>query len=99
MTGPPNPGGPDRETSESRESRELEELAALTPEDLQREVLHLRRALASNRRIGAAVGIVMHQLQVDYDDAFARLRRESQNTNTPLAQVAESVVYLRRLWD
>lgn len=93
MTGPSCPDGDDRE---SRESRELE---ALSPEDLRREVLHLRRALSSNRRIGAAVGIVMHQLQLDYDEAFARLRRESQNTNTPLAQVAESVVYLRRLWD
>lgn len=93
MTGPSTPDGDDRESRESRE------LAALSPEDLRREVLHLRRALSSNRRIGAAVGIVMHQLQVDYDEAFARLRRESQNTNTPLAQVADSVVYLRRLWD
>lgn len=93
MTGPSTLDGDDRE---SRESRELD---ALTTEDLRREVLHLRRALSSNRRIGAAVGIVMHQLQVDYDEAFARLRRESQNTNTPLAEVAESVVYLRRLWD
>lgn len=96
MTRPSTPDGDDRESRESRESRELDDL---TPEDLRREVLHLRRALSSNRRIGAAVGIVMHQLQVDYDEAFARLRRESQNTNTPLAQVAESVVYLRRLWD
>lgn len=60
-------------------------------------VQQLQSALASNRRIGAAVGVVMASLDVDYDVAFAAVVRLSQNSNRRVADVAEVILNIRRL--
>ncbi len=67
-------------------------VSALTEENDQ-----LKAALESNRRIGMAMGLIMGQLQVTEEQAFAALRRISQNTNRRLRAVAEDVVHHRRL--
>jgi hypothetical protein len=54
---------------------------------------HLETALASNRRIGIAIGIVMAGHQVTDEAAFELLRRRSQETNRKLRDVAEEVIY------
>ena len=50
----------------------------------------------SNRRIGMAMGILMRDRDVDEQEAFAALRRISQNSNRKLHDVAEDVIYQRR---
>ncbi len=64
---------------------------------LSDEVRQLKEALDSNRRIGMAMGLVMGQLQVTDEEAFDALRRISQNTNRKLRDVADDVIYHRRL--
>ena len=64
--------------------------------DLAAEVAQLRNALVSNRRIGMAMGILMRDRDVDEHEAFAALRRISQNSNRKLRDVAEDVIYQRR---
>jgi hypothetical protein len=61
------------------------------------EVSQLEVARDSNRRIGMAMGLVMGQLQVTDEEAFDALRRISQNTNRKLRDVADDVIYHRRL--
>ena len=58
----------------------------------------LKGAVHSNRRIGMAMGIVMRELEISDDEAFDALRRTSQNNNRKLRDVADDVIYLRRLW-
>lgn len=53
---------------------------------------HLEVALQSSRRIGAAIGIIMERDRVPEDEAFARLRKASQDTNRKLRDVAEQIV-------
>ena len=65
--------------------------------ELSDEVRQLKEALVSNRRIGMAMGLVMGQLQVTDEEAFDALRRISQNTNRKLRDVADDVIYHRRL--
>ena len=57
----------------------------------------LARAVKSNRRIGIAVGIVMVVHRLPDVAAFEALRRASMNFNRKVADVAEDVIYLRRL--
>lgn len=59
-------------------------------------VAQLRTALATNRRIGMAMGIVIRELDVDEEEAFAVLRRLSQETNCKLHDVADDIVRRRR---
>jgi AmiR/NasT family two-component response regulator len=65
--------------------------------ELSDEVRQLKEALDSNRRIGMAMGLVMGQLQVTEVEAFDALRRISQNTNRKLRDVADDIIYQRRL--
>jgi hypothetical protein len=51
-------------------------------------VEHLERALARRDVIGQAKGVLMHHYDVDADEAFARLRCASQETNTKLYDIA-----------
>lgn len=53
---------------------------------------NLQIALASNREIGMAMGIVMERSGCKPDDAFATLRRASQDTNRKLRDVAGDIV-------
>jgi flagellar biosynthesis chaperone FliJ len=84
------PGG-----SAGRPSR-TEELLQQMNERLtaaQGQISHLETALQSNRRIGMAIGIVMTRFGLTEQQAFERLSRHSQQTNTKLRELAEQVVY------
>ena len=52
---------------------------------------NLERALESNREIGVAMGILMHQHRLTRSQAFDLLRVASQDTNRKLADVAMDV--------
>lgn len=54
-------------------------------------VAHLERALASNREIGVAVGVLMAAHRVPHDEAFAMLRLTSQDTNRKIRDLAAEV--------
>ena len=53
---------------------------------------HLEAALGSCRRIGAAIGIVMHATKVTEDEAFAVISAISQRRNRKLRVVADDIV-------
>lgn len=55
----------------------------------------LNSALASRDRIGQAKGIIMERFGVDDVRAFELLRKLSQDSNTPLVQVAHQVIETR----
>ncbi|MFL6081128.1 MAG: ANTAR domain-containing protein [Ornithinibacter sp.] len=52
---------------------------------------NLRRALESNREIGVAIGVLMHQHRITREQAFDLLRVASQDSNRKLADVAADV--------
>jgi tetrahydromethanopterin S-methyltransferase subunit F len=54
---------------------------------------NLERALASNRRIGMAIGILLTRLHCSEEQAFDVLRQESMRRNVKVAELAEHVVY------
>jgi GAF domain-containing protein len=54
---------------------------------------NLEQALASNRRIGIALGIVMAGSRCTADQAFDQLRAASQSSHLKLREVAEEVVF------
>jgi transcriptional regulator with GAF, ATPase, and Fis domain len=62
---------------------------ALIADDKQ---LQFQSALASRDVIGQAKGMIMERFDVDAVRAFELLRSLSQNSNTPLAVVAEEIV-------
>jgi hypothetical protein len=51
-----------------------------------------RSALASRDLIGQAKGMVMERFKIDAVQAFALLKRLSQNSNTPVADVARRLI-------
>jgi hypothetical protein len=53
----------------------------------------LERALASNRRIGIAIGVLMTRLHLTDAEAFELLRQVSQKRNVKLRELAEDVIY------
>ena len=53
----------------------------------------LERALASNRRIGMAVGILMCLRQLTDDQAVAVLMAHSQHRNVKVRELAETVIF------
>ena len=59
---------------------------------LTRQNTHLEFALDSNRRVGAAIGILMIQHRIAEPEAFARLRHSSQTLHRKLRDVAEDVI-------
>jgi GAF domain-containing protein len=64
--------------------------------DAARSQNNLWRAIGSRHLIGMAQGILMERFSIDADEAFAVLRRYSQDGNVKLRVVAESVVRSRR---
>jgi AmiR/NasT family two-component response regulator len=56
------------------------------------ELGHLRTALATNRRIGMAIGILMALRKIGEEEAFDLLRRASSHRNVKLRLVAEDVI-------
>jgi GAF domain-containing protein len=53
---------------------------------------HLENALRSRSLIDQAMGVLMGQAHVSAEEAFERLRRRSQHSNTKLRDVAATVV-------
>jgi AmiR/NasT family two-component response regulator len=54
---------------------------------------NLERALASNRRIGMAVGILMCRHQLTEDKAVEMLKMHSQRRNIKVRELAETVIF------
>lgn len=59
----------------------------------------LEQAVASNRQIGTAIGILMAIRKITQDEAFALLKAASQGTNRKLRTIAEEVVRTGELID
>ena len=53
---------------------------------------NLQRALESNREIGVAIGVLMHEHRLSQEQAFDVLRAASQDSNRKLADIAIEVV-------
>jgi hypothetical protein len=60
--------------------------------DAQHKIKHLEAALASSRRIGAAVGILMATYKVPEHEAFDMLVAVSQHHHRKLRDLADDVV-------
>ena len=58
----------------------------------EEQIEHLRAALVTARRIGAAIGILMGTRRVTDDQAFELLCRVSQDRNRKLRDVADDVM-------
>jgi hypothetical protein len=65
---------------------------ALVASTERRAAQTLRSGLLSNREIGKAVGLLMAFHHIGDDEAFAMLRRTSQELNVKLVEVARRVV-------
>lgn len=59
---------------------------------LQREVQLLRRALEERKVIERAKGLLMEKDRVSEQEAFARLRRKSMDTQRPMIEIAQAVI-------
>lgn len=66
---------------------------ALENAGLAEKTRNLERALASNRRIGIAIGILMANNHLSDVKAFDLLRVTSNNVNKKLTEVVEDVIY------
>ena len=53
---------------------------------------NLNRAVAARHRVGLAQGILMTRRQLTAEQAFALLKRESQNTHVKLRTIAQRVI-------
>jgi ANTAR domain len=53
---------------------------------------NLNRAVAARHRVGLAQGILMTRRQLTADQAFALLKRESQNSHVKLRAIAQTVI-------
>lgn len=61
------------------------------------QISGLEQAVASNRAIGMAIGILMAIGRVGQDEAFDLLRTVSQRTNRKLREIADDVVHTGQL--
>jgi GAF domain-containing protein len=61
------------------------------------QISGLEQAVASNRAIGMALGILMAMRRVGPDEAFDLLRTVSQRTNRKLREIADDVVHTGQL--
>jgi hypothetical protein len=68
------------------------ESVALLAAHERRTAETLRAGLSSNREIGKAVGLMMAFHKITDDEAFAMLRKTSQDMNLKLADVAQQVL-------
>jgi signal transduction histidine kinase/DNA-binding response OmpR family regulator len=72
--------------------RHLQELREVAVDEAETVAGQLRQALASNRLIGTAIGIVMARYGLTSDRAFHTLVRISQQSNRKLRDVADEIV-------
>lgn len=96
----PSGGTPRRSRLRSRDGRVEWCAFSAALADLRVRVLtaeikaaNLEVALATNRRIGIAVGILMCRLGVTEDRAMAVLSKHSQDHNVKVRTMAEEVIY------
>jgi GAF domain-containing protein len=61
------------------------------------QITGLEQALASNRAIGMAIGVLMAIRRIGQDEAFDLLRTVSQRTNRKLREIADEVVHTGQL--
>lgn len=61
-------------------------------ERAEREAENLSVALATNRKIGVAIGIVMDRELCTRDEAFERLKVASQRAHRKLREIADEVI-------
>jgi len=66
---------------------------ALTALREREQAEHLRVALATNRQIGTAMGILMARHRCSSEDAFTALRVTSQHLHRKLREIADEVIY------
>ncbi|MET7279822.1 GAF and ANTAR domain-containing protein [Kribbella sp. NPDC005582] len=62
-----------------------------------RHQANLTQAVDARKLVGQAMGILMERFDISPDQAFAVLRRYSQDTNTKLRDVAAELIDTRRL--
>jgi two-component system, response regulator PdtaR len=67
-------------------------------ESLRREVADLREALEARKVVEKAKGILMRRLDLNEEEAFKRLQKQSQDTNRRLSEVAEAIVMADRMF-
>ena len=65
---------------------------AMAAADDKEHLEDIEKALASNRTIGMAIGVLMARGHVTEEEAFGQLRRASQDLNVKLRVIAEQVV-------
>lgn len=70
----------------------FQDIIALEAREHREDVENMRRALASSRCIGMAIGILMRGHGLPQDQAWELLRAASRNSNRKLRDVAEDVV-------
>jgi signal transduction histidine kinase/DNA-binding response OmpR family regulator len=76
---------------------ELSRLREFALSQAEAQVANLRVALASNRRIGAAIGVLMQAMKITDEQAFLELRTASQHRHMKLREVAEHVLLTGQL--
>jgi signal transduction histidine kinase/DNA-binding response OmpR family regulator len=80
-----------------RVHHELTQLRDHALNEAENRETNLRRALASNRQIGVALGVLMAREMLTEAQAFERLRAVSQHENRKLRDVADDVVLMGSL--
>jgi AmiR/NasT family two-component response regulator len=71
---------------------ELSLLRQYAFDELEDRAANLQAALAGNRRIGTALGVLMALRRITADEAFDMLRARSQQSNRKLRDIAEEVI-------
>lgn len=88
---------PDHFTEEDRDVAHIFARHAAVALSSARETANLWKAIDARRLIGQAQGILMERFDMDADQAFAVLRRYSQDHNVKLHVVAERLIATRTL--
>jgi hypothetical protein len=88
---------PDHFTEEDRDVAHIFARHAAVALSSARETANLCKAIDARRLIGQAQGILMERFDMDADQAFAVLRRYSQDHNVKLHVVAERLISTRTL--
>ena len=90
---------PEHFTEEDRDVAHIFARHAAVALSSARETANLWKAIDARRLIGQAQGILMERYDMDADQAFAVLRRYSQDHNVKLHRVAERLIATRALSD
>lgn len=86
------PFDPDELVARVGTHMELALLRRVVLDEADNRAANLQKALASNRVIGTALGILMANERLTADEAFDRLREASQFSNRKLRDLADDVV-------